>query len=260
MSKNFELLQQAVRGPEVFESNTPHTTPRQEFFEIGTPPTRPQNGRGNGLSLHSLGREEIIKLVRRVFGASRSNVPKTVVFSGVETGAGCSWVCACASKILAAQAKERVCMVDANLHTPYLHRYFGVDNVPGLTEALLQSGPLVSYAQSIGRDNLWLLPSGNTRGNISALMTSKALQSRMMELRAQFEYVLIDSPPINAYADATLLGQLADGAILVLESSRTRREAALKAKQNVEAANVPLLGIVLNKRTYPIPDLVYRLL
>lgn len=261
MSRNFELLQQAGRGPELFESSTPPATPQQDFFETGTPPTsRPANGRGNGFGLDGLGREEVIKLVRRVFGASRSNVPKTVVFSGVETGAGCSWVCACTSKILAAQVKERVCMVDANLHAPYLHRYFGLENLHGLTEAVLQADPLVNFVQPIGRDNLWLLPCGNTKGNLVTLMSSKALQSRIMELRAQFEYVLIDSPPINAYADALLLSQMADGAILVLESSRTRREAALKAKQNVEAANVPLLGVVLNKRAYPIPGLVYRLL
>ncbi len=259
MSKNFELLQQAGREQELFEMGTPPAKPRQELFEVGTPP-KYRNGHRNGVNLDGFGREEVIKLVQRVFGAPRSNAPRAVVFSGVESGSGCSWVCACTSKVLAAQVKERVCMVDANLHAPYLHRYFGVENLPGLTEAVLQSRPIADFAQSIGRNNLWLLSSGNTASNLSTLMTSKALQSRMMELRAQFDYVLIDSPPINAYADAIILGQLADGAILVLESSHTRREAALKAKQNVEAAKVPLLGVVLNKRTYPIPNLVYRLL
>lgn len=246
MSRNFELLQQAGRS--------------QEVFEIPIPETRSCNGHGNGADLHGSGREEVVKLVQRVFGGARSNVPKTVVFSGVETGAGCSWVCACTSKVLAAQMKERVCMVDANLHSPFLHRYFGVQNLPGLTEAVLQSRPAADFAQSIGRNNLWLLSSGNATSNLSALMASKVLQSRMMELSEQFGYVLIDSPPMNTYADAIVLGQLADGVILVLESSRTRREAALRAKQDVEAANIPLLGVVLNKRTYPIPDLFYRLL
>ncbi len=79
-----------------------------------------------------------------------------------------------------------------------------------------------------------------------------------MELRSEFDYVLIDAPPVNLYADAIILGGLADGAILVLESDVTRREAARKAKETLEGAEVRLLGAILNKRTFPIPESIYR--
>lgn len=76
-------------------------------------------------------------------------------------------------------------------------------------------------------------------------------------MRSEFDNVLMDSPPVNLYADACGLGKLADGVILVLESNATRREAARKAKETLEGAHVKLLGAVLNKRRFPVPDSIY---
>jgi len=80
----------------------------------------------------------------------------------------------------------------------------------------------------------------------------------MTELRTAFDYVLIDAPPVSPYTDASLLGQLADGVVLVLEANSTRRETAREAKQSLEAANSRVLAAVLNKRTFPLPDFIYH--
>jgi Mrp family chromosome partitioning ATPase len=77
-------------------------------------------------------------------------------------------------------------------------------------------------------------------------------------MRAAFEFVLIDAPPASLYADAPLLGQLADGVVLVVEAHSTRREPALAAKASLEAANARVLAAVLNKRTFAIPEIIYR--
>ena len=73
-----------------------------------------------------------------------------------------------------------------------------------------------------------------------------------------FAHILIDAPPINAYADAVLLGGIGDGLVMVLEANNTPREAAMRAKEIVDAAGIRLLGAVLNKRTFPIPERLYR--
>jgi Mrp family chromosome partitioning ATPase len=80
----------------------------------------------------------------------------------------------------------------------------------------------------------------------------------MAELREKFDYVLIDAPPISSYVDAVLLGQIADGVILVVEANSTRRETARMVKETFEGANVKLLGAILNNRTFPIPEALYR--
>jgi Mrp family chromosome partitioning ATPase len=68
----------------------------------------------------------------------------------------------------------------------------------------------------------------------------------------------MDAPPLTRYADALTLGQLSDGLVLVLEASSTRREAAIKVSENLRASHVQVLGAVLNKRTFPIPESLYR--
>jgi receptor protein-tyrosine kinase len=83
------------------------------------------------------------------------------------------------------------------------------------------------------------------------------LKTRLAELRSQFDYALIDAPPLARYADAITLGQLADGFVLVLEANSTRREAAIRLAENLRAAQIRILGAVLNKRTFPIPKSLY---
>jgi Mrp family chromosome partitioning ATPase len=89
-------------------------------------------------------------------------------------------------------------------------------------------------------------------------LTSDNLKSRFAELRKEFDYVLVDAPPMSRYADAITLGQVTDGFVLVLEANATRREVALMAAENLRAAHIRILGAVLNKRTFPIPNALYK--
>jgi Mrp family chromosome partitioning ATPase len=84
------------------------------------------------------------------------------------------------------------------------------------------------------------------------------MKERIAELRSAFDYVLIDAPPLNSYADAMVFGRLADGVVLVLEANATRREAAVRVTESLKATRIPVLGAVLNKRTFPIPSALYK--
>jgi capsular exopolysaccharide synthesis family protein len=245
VSKNFELLQQAEKEKELFATPTPQ------------PPAVQTNG-SHRLKLVSQTREEANKLVQRVFLLPNGQAPRAVLFSSVDQGDGCSSVCSCAAEALASEAAGSICLVDANLRNPSLHQYFGLDNRRGLAEAVAQSGPIKNFAQQVPGSKLWVLTAGAANGNVPALLTSDGLKARLTELRGEFDHVLIDAPPVNLYADAITLGRLSDGVILVLESDSTRREAAWKAKQSIQAADVRLLGAVLNKRTFPIPQALYE--
>ncbi len=209
-------------------------------------------------ALLALAHEEEVKLVQQVFLARGKKAPRVVVFCGVESGNGCSWVCTRAGRTLATLVSGNVCVVDANLRSPSLGRYFGLQNERGLTDAILQAGPLLDYLQQLRGSNLWLLTSGPVALDADALLSADSLQARIKELRKLFEYVLIDAPPVNPYVDASLLGRFADGIVLVIEANRTRREIARKARASLEVANLRLLAAVLNKRTYPIPEAVYH--
>lgn len=244
MSRNFELLQQVEKEHEVFREPTC--------------PSIAGNGHSAHLDLETLSREESMKLVQRLFLQPGSESPRVVVFCSVEAGDGASWVCSHAGEMLASQVESSVCLVDANLRTPFLHDYFRRDALRGFTDSILQPGPIHDFAHQVNGGKLWLLPCGSNSSDPQSLLNSERLRSRIAELKAEFRYVLIDGPPVNLYADTPLLGKLADGIVLIIQANFTRREAARKAIESLEFANVRVFGTVLNKRLFPIPEFLYR--
>jgi Mrp family chromosome partitioning ATPase len=105
---------------------------------------------------------------------------------------------------------------------------------------------------------MWRIPIdiflSHSEDNLSADWVRAALR----ELRLDFDYTLFHGPPAGQYSETALLGQLTDGVVLVLEANSTRRVAAQKAIQKLHAGNARLLGTVLNNRTFPIPERIYR--
>jgi len=240
LSKTLGLLQQIERG-------------KEPSVKVASSSARSSS---NGSHPQPVTGEEVVKLVHSVFRSSSENVPRVVAFSGVDHGDGCTSICAGAALVLGTQFAGSLCVVDANLRSPSLHRYFGLENGSGLCEAIVQPAPIRDFTQSLG--SISVLTCGSAPSSPQALLNSQNLYARIQELRDEFDYVLIDAPPIGRYSDAITLGGLTDGIVLVLQSNSTRREAALKVKEGVEAANVRLLGAVLNKRTFPIPERLYK--
>jgi len=203
-------------------------------------------------------REEIAKLALNLFLLPGAQNPRHVVFAGIESGAGCSWMCARVGEVLASQISGSVCVVDCNLRSPGLHEQFGVDNHFGLSDSLLQSNPVHQYVQQLSRKNLWLLSCGSATEDWHEKVASDRLEFRLKELRAAFDYVLMDVAPINVCRDGVVFGSAADGIVLVLKANSTRREATQKALQELKTANIRTLGAVLNQRTFPIPERIYH--
>jgi Mrp family chromosome partitioning ATPase len=208
-------------------------------------------------------REETNKLGQAIFLMGGADSPRVVTFAGVEEGNGCSWLCAHIADIIASQGIGSACIVDANMKKPGMANLFGVSPQQGLSDALSHAGPIREYAKPIMGANLWLLSSGSLDSDqieSASLLNSETMKVRVLELRNEFDYVLIDSAPLSTNAEGVLLGQLADGLVMVLEANSTRREAAVRITDTLRTSNVRVLGAVLNKRTFPIPESVYSLL
>jgi Mrp family chromosome partitioning ATPase len=88
-------------------------------------------------------------------------------------------------------------------------------------------------------------------------MIADGLRVRITELRAAFRYVIIYAGPLRLETSAMLISRWTDGVVLVVEANSTRRETAKRVKESLQAANVSLLGVVLNNRTFPIPEAIY---
>ena len=202
--------------------------------------------------------EEIRKLVQRVFLIHQNgNAPHAVAFCGANRATGTTWVCATAAESLARESAGSVCLVDANLHSPSLHDSFGIANTGGLVEMTQTPRAATEFAQRIS-SNLWVITAGLPATAATARLNGQTLGERFAELRNAFDFLLIDTPALDVSSDAVILGRVADGVVLVVASDSTRRETARNAKTSFEIAQVPVLGAVLNKRTFPIPSAIYR--
>jgi Mrp family chromosome partitioning ATPase len=203
-------------------------------------------------------RQEIAKLLHRLL-LGTSELRSAVVFATVEPSDSAVRITAWASEMLAQQPKTRVCAIDASFRMPALHEQFAVPNHRGLVDALIEDGPIRGFTQRVSQ-NLWLLcagaPASDTHGNPSH--TLERVKSRMLELRESFDYVLIGATAIESDPEAMLFAQASDGIVLVLEANATRRYRVENTKEYLRAANVPLLGAVLNNRDFPIPDAIYK--
>jgi Mrp family chromosome partitioning ATPase len=203
-------------------------------------------------------RNEIGKVVQNLLRSPNLKSPRVIVFTGTESGNGCSWICAHIGEMLASQVRESVCVVDCNLRCPSLHQQFAIENHYGLSDALLRSDPIRQYVRCLSRSNLWLLSCGSAPEDWQAQLASEPFRLRLVELRAQFDYILLDAAALNICNDGIVLGSLSDGVVLVIKANSSRRETAWKALQDLKAANVAIFGAVLNQRVFPIPERIYQ--
>jgi Mrp family chromosome partitioning ATPase len=188
-------------------------------------------------------------LVQRVFLQPQQKPPRLVVFAAVDHGNGCSQIAASVARALTGSAPGAVCLVEANFRSPALSRMLATTNYQGFSDALLQQGAIRSFMKPMGNGCLWLLSSGPVAADMPNLLAAERMRARFVELRAEFDYVIVDAPPLSRYADAIALAQLSDGMVLVLEAGSTRRDSASTAVQYVRSARIQILGAVLNKGT-----------
>jgi Mrp family chromosome partitioning ATPase len=267
MSRNFELLSQLhherqlfqrVPAPDTGKSREPEDARLAEIdqqpFDVAAPatcmPPEEESARSAGFL-----RNETCELVQRVFLAPGPKTLRTVVFSAVERSDHRDWISAQVADLLASSTQDSICLLDADLANPSLHSYFGVENRPGLAEALVEAAPIEGFIHPLGRGPLQLMSAGKLPSgtDLQALLTSGRLRARFSELAASFPYVVVNAPPATGDFMTSYLAALTDGLILIVEPHLTSRQAACDAKENVQAAGGRVLGVVLHRRAVNFP-------
>jgi non-specific protein-tyrosine kinase len=146
--------------------------------------------------------------------------------------------------IALAQTGRRLIIVDADLRRPGQHTLFGLDREEGLANVLLGEN-----AQLPLRDTpvagVRLLTSGPMPANPLEVLGSRRFDQVLALARAQADFVLVDTPPAGALADAAVLAPRLEGMLLVVSAGRTRRDMARRAREQLERVNANLLGVVL---------------
>jgi len=108
--------------------------------------------------------------------------------------------------------------------------------------------------------NLSVITGGIPHTSPSSIFESSLLDSLIEQMETRADWVLFDSPPINAYNDSRTLATKMDGVVMVVQAEKTRWEVAQSARQRMEHDNVNILGVVLNKKKMHIPEWAYKML
>ena len=145
-----------------------------------------------------------------------------------------------------AQQGMRVLLIDCDLRRAKLHSLFGVTRTPGLTEMLVGSEGQETAIRETSVTGLYLLPSGNLPPNPAELLGGPAMRKTLETLSEGFDLIVVDTPPLLAASDASILATITDGALLVVKAGSTEAEAGHQALQQLSAVGARVVGAVLN--------------
>ncbi len=155
-------------------------------------------------------------------------------------------------------ADGRVVLVDFNLRSPGVGGMLNIANGTGISNVLVGQAELDGALQRIGPGNLNVLTAGNQCRRVLEIFQANRIRPILEQLQQRYEQVIIDTSPANHYPDAQILAEVVDSVVLVAHCRQTPRETLLLARRRIELGGGKVAGIVLNKRTYPIPRFVYR--
>ena len=146
-----------------------------------------------------------------------------------------------------AQSGKKVLLVDADMRRPMVARIFGIEpSAAGLSSVILEETQWPDAIRDVGIANLSILPAGVTPPNPSELLLSPRFEGFLAAVRQQYDYVLIDSPPVLAVSDAMVIAPWTDGVVLTIRVATNAAPSALQAKRMLDSVDAKTLGIIVN--------------
>jgi len=201
--------------------------------------------------------EDYHRLRAGLVGVGGPSALHTVLVTSARHGEGASTVSLGLATALAKERETRVLLVEGNLRMPSLARLLAVAPADGLSEFLDGKATADGLVVRIEKLNLSAIVAGNS-GRQS--LDLEQVANLLARLRPQFDFIIIDAPPVNRYADASILAPRVDGVILVVEADRTPVAEAESAKRQLDKVDARILGVVLNRRRSYIPAFIESLL
>ena len=157
---------------------------------------------------------------------------------------------ACVASNLAvslAQAGQRTLLIDADMRRPRVHEIFELSQEPGLSNLLVGDCKPSEAVRKTNIQDLAVLPAGMIPPNPAELLGSKRFNGVPATLAEHFDWVIIDSPPVMAVTDASVIANAASGVVFVVGADLTSRQTARAAIEQLQAVQAHIIGAVLNR-------------
>lgn len=171
---------------------------------------------------------------------------KVIMITSAGPGEGKTFTAANLAVVMA-QAGNKTLLIDCDLRKPKIHKIFGLWSTCGVSNLLADVEISEPGIVNSGIENLQILTSGTRPPNPSELLESAKMHQFINSLRNEYDYIILDTPPILIVTDAQIISKYSDGCLLVVTSGETEKESLLKGKEALEKVNSKILGVVLNK-------------
>ena len=204
--------------------------------------------------------EECERLKNNILSINSEGTIKTIMLVSSVIGEGCSTVASNLALSLAKHRTLKTVLIDGNLRCPTLHKHFELENMFGFYDLILGKKGAEGVLKRTKWPNLLVITSGETKNYPNEFIEPQGLKDFILKLKQEFNYLIFDSAPITTYPDSLILASQMDGIILVVQAERMRWEAVQKVKEQLELIHANILGVVLNKKKYVIPEFIYKCL
>jgi|WetSurMetagenome_2_1015567.scaffolds.fasta_scaffold26249_2 polysaccharide biosynthesis transport protein len=171
--------------------------------------------------------------------------PAVIMVTSANPSEGKTMVASNLAQSLAMRGRPTV-IIDCDLRKPRVHKIFGLDALPGLTNYLSGNAAKEEILRETAIPNLLVIPAGPQSPSPSNLLNSEIYKELLSQLRQHFAHIIIDTPPILGFSDARIVSVLVDGTFLVTRHNSTHKAAARLATQLLNQVNAPIMGGVLN--------------
>lgn len=148
--------------------------------------------------------------------------------------------------VTCSQTEAKVLLIDCDMRRPRIHRYFDLESRIGLSNVLSGMCSTEEAIKETGRPNLKVMPAGLIPPNPAELIASENMKSMLDKLSEEFDYIIIDTPPVNVVSDVLSLVNYIDGTIFVVCSERSTHPETKRGLAKFQYANANILGFVLN--------------
>ena len=147
--------------------------------------------------------------------------------------------------IALAQSGNSVLLVDCDMRKPSIHKKFKISNAAGTAELLLRKKSFEEVANDYN-ENLTIITAGKIPPNPSEMLASRAMTAFIKEMKNEFKYIILDTPPLQAVTDAQVLSTKADGVLLVVRAGSTKKELVSNSVDLINKVHGKVIGTVLN--------------
>jgi protein-tyrosine kinase len=202
--------------------------------------------------------EQFRRLRTYVIRPGMENSPKTILVTSAMAGEGKSMIAINLAITIAVDLNSNALIVDCDLRNPTLSRWFGLREKRGLSNYLLGEDELPELLVKTSVDKLTILPGGTIQDNPVELIGSNKMKSLVADLKARYadRYIILDSSPLLATTEPSVLNEMVDGILLVIKSGDTPRESIQQALKLLDKKKI--IGAVLNNMEFKTEAMIRR--